>query len=334
MNFGEVLSKAWQNVWKFKILWLFGILAGCAYQGNSGNGSGASGARYSFDSDELPPQMEEFFNRIFGAVDEWQITLIVSAIILVILLLVLLGLVLGTFGRIGLVRGTVLIEEGADKLTAGQLFGEGRRYFWRVLGLNLLIWVLSLLLVIAVALIAIFTSIFTLGLALILWIPLLCLAVPIGWAISVLIEQMNTALVVEDLGVFEAIERGWDVFQKNVGSMIVMGLVLILGAWLAGLLIAAPFLLLMVPLGVGLFTGDQQALLSIGLICGLIYVPVMVVLGGILNAYVGSAWTLTFLRLTRQPAAAEYIMPAPTPAPEPEPAPESLPEAAPDSDAL
>jgi hypothetical protein len=325
MNFGEVLYKAWQIGWKFRGLWLVGILAGCAYQGSNGNGSGASGARYSFEGDELPPQMQEFFNRTFGAVDEWQITLIVSAIILVILVLVLIVLVLGTFGRIGLVRGTVLADGGAEKLSAGQLFGEGRRYFWRVLGLNLLIWVLSFLLVIAVALIAIFTSIFTLGLALILWIPLLCLAVPIAWAISVLIEQMNTALVVDDLGVFEAIERGWDVFQKNIGSMIVMGLVLILGAWLAGLLIAAPFLLLMVPVGVGLFTTGQQSLLSVGLICGLIYLPVLVVLGGILNAYVGSAWTLTYLRLTGKPAASQMMVPAPAsaPAPEPEPAPEA-----------
>ena len=330
MNFGEVLSKAWQIVWKFKVLWLFGILAGCAYQGSSGSGSGSSGLRYTFEGEELPPQMQEFFNRTFGAVDEWQITLIVSAIILVVLVLILIGLVLGTFGRIGLVRGTVLADGGAEKLSAGQLFGEGRRYFWRVLGLNLVIGVLSFLLVIAVALIAIFTSMFTLGLALILWIPLLCLAVPIGWAISVLIEQMNTALVVDDLGIFEAIERGWDVFQKNIGSMIVVGLVLILGAWLAGLLIAAPFLLLMVPVGVGLFTTGQQSLLSIGLICGLIYLPVLIVLGGILNAYVGSAWTLTYLRLTGKAAAAQMIVPAPAPAPEPELMPEPAPAPEPD----
>lgn len=329
MNFGEVLSKAWQIVWKFKVLWLFGILAGCAYQ-SSGSGSGASGTRYTFEGGELPPQIQQFFDRTFGAVDEWQIAMIVGAAILVILLLVLVGLVLGTFGRIGLVRGTLLADGGAEKLSAGQLFGEGRRYFWRVLGLNLLIWVLSFLLVIAVVLIAIFTSIFTLGLALILWIPLLCLAVPIGWAISVLIEQMNTALVVDDLGVFEAIERGWEVFQKNIGSMIVMGLVLILGAWLAGLLIAAPFLLLMVPVGVGLFTNGQQSLLSIGLICGLIYLPVLVVLGGILNAYVGSAWTLTYLRLTGKSTASQMIVPTPAPAPEPQVAPEPAPAPEPD----
>ncbi len=29
MDYGEVLSKAWKIAWKFKVLWIFGILAGC-----------------------------------------------------------------------------------------------------------------------------------------------------------------------------------------------------------------------------------------------------------------------------------------------------------------
>ena len=30
MDFGEILSRAWQIIWKHKILWVFGILAGCS----------------------------------------------------------------------------------------------------------------------------------------------------------------------------------------------------------------------------------------------------------------------------------------------------------------
>jgi hypothetical protein len=28
-NFGEVLTRAWQIIWKHKVLWVFGILASC-----------------------------------------------------------------------------------------------------------------------------------------------------------------------------------------------------------------------------------------------------------------------------------------------------------------
>jgi hypothetical protein len=54
-----------------------------------------------------------------------------------------IGLVLGTFGRTGLVRGTWLADEGADRLNFGQLWNESRPYFWRVLGLTLLLMVLG-----------------------------------------------------------------------------------------------------------------------------------------------------------------------------------------------
>ena len=30
MEIGEVLSRAWQIIWKHKVLWIFGILASCS----------------------------------------------------------------------------------------------------------------------------------------------------------------------------------------------------------------------------------------------------------------------------------------------------------------
>ena len=30
MDFSEVLGKAWRIIWKHKVLWIFGIFAGCA----------------------------------------------------------------------------------------------------------------------------------------------------------------------------------------------------------------------------------------------------------------------------------------------------------------
>lgn len=36
MNYGEILSKTWKVIWKHKILWLFGVLAGCSASGGGG----------------------------------------------------------------------------------------------------------------------------------------------------------------------------------------------------------------------------------------------------------------------------------------------------------
>src|SRR5258706_12413885 len=57
INIGEVLTKAWKIVWKFKVLWIFGILASCgannnarfnnSFGGNSGGGGKGGGGNIS-----------------------------------------------------------------------------------------------------------------------------------------------------------------------------------------------------------------------------------------------------------------------------------------------
>ena len=42
-NFGEILTRAWQITWKYKVLWIFGILAGCTNGGGGGGGGGVGG---------------------------------------------------------------------------------------------------------------------------------------------------------------------------------------------------------------------------------------------------------------------------------------------------
>ena len=38
MEFGEILTKAWKIIWKFKILWVFGILSSCGHGGGGAVG--------------------------------------------------------------------------------------------------------------------------------------------------------------------------------------------------------------------------------------------------------------------------------------------------------
>ena len=37
MDYGEVLSRAWRIIWKHKVLWIFGIMAGCTSGSGGGN---------------------------------------------------------------------------------------------------------------------------------------------------------------------------------------------------------------------------------------------------------------------------------------------------------
>src|SRR5512147_3140167 len=106
-NFGEVLTRAWQIVWKFKVLWIFGILAGCARGGGGGNSGGGGNNGFNFSSSNVPPGMERFFQNI---ADHAMAYSLVAITLLCVVWVV--ALFLGTIGRVGLIRGAAQADGG------------------------------------------------------------------------------------------------------------------------------------------------------------------------------------------------------------------------------
>lgn len=305
MDYGEVLSRAWQIVRRHKVLWIFGILAGCS------SGGGSSNANLRFER-PAPPEMQRYFDQ-FANLPEWQLFLIVAVIIVLILLLVILAIFLSTIGRIGLIRGTQQAEAGAERLAFGDLFRESLPYFWRVFGLNLLFGLAVFFLVLILILPLILLALPTFGLAALCILPLVCILVPLIWFASVVLEQANVAIVVDRLGIADGVQRAWEVVRANLGAILVMALILVLGVSLiGGFIIGLPLLLLVTPAVVGTVVGTTESVgggLLIAALCFVAYLPVLLILTGILRSYIESSWTLTYLRLSRKAAVGE-----PTPA--------------------
>lgn len=302
MDFGDVLSRAWQIIWKHKVLWIFGILASC------GNANGSPGNAQSSFQGDVPPGVERFFDQ-FGRIPNWQIAVIIGIAILVILLLVALAIFLSTVGRVGLIQGTLRADQGEQQLVFGELFGDTLPYFWRVFGLNLVVGLAGVLLgLILLVPFALFGAL-TLGFGFLCLIPLICLFIPFFWLVGLVVEQANIAIVVEDIGIFDGLRAGWEVFKTNLGSILVMGLILSLGVNLiGGLIIGLPLALIFSPAIIAAVTGAERAFgsgLLITAICFVAFLPVLLILSGALRSYIESAWTLTYLRLTRGPAQAE-----------------------------
>jgi hypothetical protein len=320
MSYGEVLEKAWRIIWKFKILWIFGILASC------GSGSGNAGSNLSnrfsnrtpsnfgngsnpFGS--LPPIAQQWLARMQEALNNGTFWAVFGGVILTLLcvffILWVIALVVGTFGRIGLVRGAWLADAGEENLTFGSLWSQSSLFFWRVLLLNLLLMVVGLI----IGALVVALAIFTFGIGVCLCLPFL---IVIGWLINVWTQQTIVGIVGENMGVTEAIGAAWTLITKNIGPYVVMALILFIGGAIIGLIISLPMLLIVVPIMIGGFsqsnTGVTAGLLISGVIF-LIYLPFLIVLGGILQSYLGTAWTLVYRRLTgRGPAAG---VPAPVP---------------------
>ncbi len=308
MDYGDILSRAWRIIWKHKVLWIFGILAGCTQAGSSTSSN--SGARFAIEENGR-------FTRLFQNMDRNVLILAIVAAVILLVVLWLAAIFLGTIGRIGVIRGTALAEAGADKLIFGELFSSSMAYFWRVLGLSLLVWVIS---AIAFLILGLPLIICTLG------IGTLCV-VPVGWFIQLVVEQASNAIVLENVGLLDGLRRGWDLVTKNLGSFIVLGLILYLGiSLIVGFILGLPLLVAIGPILAGAVAREafnSNMALPAGLllfaVCFVAYLPVLLVLSGILRTYISSAWTLTYLRLTGRPAAVEPVPPVEPPEPVPSP---------------
>lgn len=307
-NFGEVLSRAWQIIWKHKVLWIFGIFAGCSrgsgnFRGNTGGGGSGGPGQPTF-----PPEVMRIFEFI-------QQNLVIVIVVGCILLLVIwaVTIFLSTIGKVGLIRGTSQAEAGAERLIFGQLFSESTPYFWRVFGLSLIvaipILVVFAVLIAGVVALAISASngndsarVGVFGL-----VPLLigcfCLLIPVLFVVGMIIRQAENAIVLEDLRVLPALSRGWEVFRANLGPIILMAIILFVIGLIVGFIVALPVLAIVVPAAITFAVNKAQnwtPMIFAG-VCLCLYIPVAWLLNGILTAYTESAWTLTYMRLTAKP---------------------------------
>ena len=305
MDYGEVLSKTWMITWKNKGLWILGILAGCSASGRGSGGQFSGGfGGFQFDSsgfdrfefDGVSPQFDNFFRSI----TEEAFLFTIFALICIFLFLALIFLVLGVIGQGGLIAGFSRADGGAD-VSLGEAFGLGMQSFWKLLGIRFTVWIVGLIIGIVLVVGLIVLGVVTLGLGLLCLIPLICIIIPLAFAVDSYITLSMVAAVDEDLSVFDAFGRAWQVFKENLGPMVVMALILVLGGGIASIILAAPFFAIFVPFALGLVTGSEQGLFA-GLVASgalfIVALPVLILLSGILNTFVTGAWTLTFRRLT------------------------------------
>ena len=301
MDFGEVLGRAWKIIWKHKILWVFGIFAGCERGG--GGGGGNSGYRFNAAGGQGSyPGAEQFFNQVGNWIEAhwWVIILFVLAV----LVLVIIGILLGTIGRIGLIKGTVKADGGAEHLGFAELWNGSLPFFWRVFLLALIVGLAAFILVLMLIVLGFGAAVLTFGFGLICLIPLFCVLVVALWFAGLVVQFAEMAIVIENLGIMDGVRRGWDVVKRNIGPALIMWLILAVIGFVVSLVIAIPVLIAVVPAAIAFAASNANATvpnwapLLIGLACCVVYLPFLLVLNGILTAYLQSAWTLTYQRLT------------------------------------
>jgi hypothetical protein len=304
LDLGGILRRAWTITWNHKILWLFGILAGLAGGGgNPGNNNNFRDTfQYDFSSGELPPAMRDRF----GDVDPNIVLAILLGLACVALIIALVLFVIGVVARGGLIGG-IRLADTQGRVTFGQAWSIGVRKFWTVLVIGLIVFVVGILIT-AISVVSICLT------------PLACLGFLIVAVLGVFTQLAQIAAVVDDLSFGDALSRALQFVSNNLVNVLVLGLILVIIQAVVGFVIALPIIAVVFPAAAAIFIGASNeaqtvatTAMALACLCLVAYVPIIIVLGGILQTWTTSAWTLAYQQLTGRapaPAAPSGVVPA------------------------
>jgi hypothetical protein len=295
MDFGLVLRRSWELIWKNKVLWIFGILASCS----TGGGNFGGGFNYQMspgDTQFRPEQLDQWSRDFETFVNQggWAIIL---AIFCAVILISLLFWVIGIFGKVGLIKG-ILKADAGSAVSFRPLASESWGMLGSALGLNFVLILIPLAFLLVLLILAIPIGIFTFGIGL---ICLVCLFIPVALAYGVYTELANVALVRDQRGVGAALSGAWELIRAQFAPLAAMAVVLLVGGFVVGLILLLPFAAVALPAILSLASRDPNAvgggLLTSGILF-LILLPFYFIATGIIQGYLHSAWTLTYLQLT------------------------------------
>jgi len=302
MDFGEIIGKAWKITWKFKGLWILGILAGCsAGGGGGGGGSPSTGANFSYEPGEIPWFDHQFahspFIRWLENIPPGVWITIAATFVLLAVGLAVIGWFLGAIGKSGLFAAFKQADE-TGSTTLKEAFSAALRSFWKILVIEIAVGIVSVI-VIAVLL-----------LPMVICFPLLCLLIPVGIVVNAAVMLLEIAVVVDDVSLTESPGHIYRLVRENFGNTVVTALILGAIERVVGVVLGLPVILVVLPAILGGAINAEQLLgagLGLSALLLLVYIPVAIVLGGVLQTFIHGGWTLFYQRVRgKLPAAAGH----------------------------
>jgi hypothetical protein len=248
VDYQAVLAYSWRLTWQRKGLWLLGVIAVLD------SVLSRLGLRVLLNGGGI-------FNADTGA--GWASPEVTGKIIPVAALVLALFLLLWTVGTIaegGLIAAANPARQ-AGALARGEAWDAGRRYLWRLLAIDTLVFLPLFLLILAVAILlllsvtaaallaarnASFERLMLLlgGTGMLCILPLTVLTIPVALLSNLLRVLAFRAAIVDEDGARESVRRAWRMLRTQPGSVLLMAVLLwvfvsAVGALLA--LVVLPF---------------------------------------------------------------------------------------------
>lgn len=325
MDYGNLLRRSWDIVWKNKFMFLLGFLAALGSGGGGGNSASSSNFRISDNDMQLPPEMVENISRYWRELG--------GVVLAVICLLFILGIVLWLVrlvAQTGLIDAASRIDDGGTS-SFGAAMRVGASKLTSMAGLNLLMFGPFILfgLIAAGVAIAFFGPVFgellrgnpdpnfnvgAFGVVGACLGVIGCLMVPLALIVNVIYPFAQRGLVLRNLGIVDSIRHGWQVVKENVGDVILIIVIFLVIGFLFGLaslIVLLPFAFL--AFGPAVFSMIQRGMIEArdiifmvggGICLGL----VAAVVNSILISYRSTAVTLAYKWFVgKQPQPAKVV---------------------------
>ena len=227
----KVLKRAWEITWRYRALWIFGIILALTTGGGGfRGGGGGDGIQYNLKGEDFPDFQ-------WGQIPFPEIvnTLIAIGVGLacVIVILIIAATIARYVAETALIRMVDDYEETGEKRSVRQGFRMGwSRTAWRLFLIKLLIGLPTalafiLLFVLAFAPLLLWATeskvagvigtVTTIG----LFFPILFLTIVVGVVLSLLRKFFWRACALEELGVIESIRQGFGVVKQHLKDVLV-----------------------------------------------------------------------------------------------------------------
>jgi hypothetical protein len=319
MNQTELVKRAWRITWRYRVLWIFGILLAFTGGGGGGGSGGRGGGNFGNSFGQVPG-----LNRVPGLAEiNWAaIATIVALCCCLLLLIVIVMTILRLVAQTALYRMVDQIEEtgAAPGWRAGFRLGWSHRAF-RLFLLDLVIGIpvaVVVILMIAVAAAPVILLLNTgqrvLGIVLtvLLGLGFVFLGL-LGAAVLSLLRQFWTReVVLGDRSVGAALAEGYGLARRALKDVTVLWF-LTFGIGLAFAIVLLPVVIALLAAGAAAGATAGFALYAItrstalGILAGLplfllVLIVPMSIIQGIYLTWESSTWTLAYREVVGRPA--------------------------------
>lgn len=320
MDHARVLKRAWEILWRYRVLWIFGVIVALTAAGGAGGG----GNYGTWSGDGEGPGVPTIPPEVVGT-----LVAIGVALLCLVVILTIVRLIAQYVSQTALIRMVDDYEETGEKRGVRQGFRLGwSRTALRLFVIDLLTRLPSILVVFLLLL---------LGLGVVAWMfltpdsapvlnvigavagiglgfLLILVAIVVSLVVSLFRQFFFRVCALEGLGVIESLRQGYYFVRQHLKDAVLMWLIVI-GLEIAWMIVMIPVVLVLLVVaalvaglpallvgGLAAFALEGPAPWILAAVIGLpIFILVMAApltfLGGLAEVFKSSVWTLTYREL-------------------------------------